>query len=321
MKARALPATFLIVAAASGFAVHAAAQGASGDAPATSGSANEGWGLNPSAAPSASSSTETSSAGKEWDSSDVTEYPGQKYYFIGVRYRGDIVPTFLQHLFVDEGATVYSSTVGFEADIRKDNFSLIPALSFQEYGMDDTLYLQKGKDATFAGNYSYVHSTLKGIYATADMLWSTKVAKDVDFEYGFGVGVGVIFGDLQNNWVYQTPNGEFTASNGRHFTKCQVPDTFAGCNTVDHQNSTDRKVGNYVEKTWFGGGSVPNFFPWIALPQLGFRFKPAKQFEARLGFGFSLTGFWFGLSGDYGLESRPDTAPPPKTGLGPRVHY
>jgi hypothetical protein len=27
-----------------------------------------------------------------------------------------------------------------------------------------------------------------------------------------------------------------------------------------------------------------------------------KQLEARVGGGFSLTGFWFGLSADYGLE-------------------
>ena len=30
-----------------------------------------------------------------------------------------------------------------------------------------------------------------------------------------------------------------------------------------------------------------------------------KQFEARLGLGFSLTGFWFGLGGAYGLEQKP----------------
>jgi hypothetical protein len=27
-----------------------------------------------------------------------------------------------------------------------------------------------------------------------------------------------------------------------------------------------------------------------------------KQLETRLGVGFSLTGFWFGLSANYGLE-------------------
>ena len=46
-------------------------------------------------------------------------------------------------------------------------------------------------------------------------------------------------------------------------------------------------------------------FPWISIPQIGLRFKPVKQFEGRLGLGFALTGFWFGLSGGYGLEQKP----------------
>ena len=81
-----------------------------------------------------------------------------------------------------------------------------------------------------------------------------------------------------------------------------------GCNKADHQNSEHDKVNNYVEPSWFSGGSRPSLFPWIAVPQIGLRFKPIKQFVGRLGIGFSLTGFWFGLSADYGLESRPDTA-------------
>jgi hypothetical protein len=45
----------------------------------------------------------------------------------------------------------------------------------------------------------------------------------------------------------------------------------------------------------------------VNIPQLGLRFKPIKQFEGRLGLGFGLTGFWFGLSGDYGLEQPKDS--------------
>jgi hypothetical protein len=275
-----------------------------------------------SSATAAATGSTTAAKPVDWDPSDVSEDPNKKYYFVGLRYRGNVVPAFLEHLFVKEGGTVYSNTIGMEVDIRKDGYSLIPALSFVEYGMDDTLFLQKDKPDNFAGNYSFVHSTLKGIYATADILWSSPIAKDVDFEYGFGIGLGVIFGSLQNNWVYQDPNGQFQASNGLRFSKCPgVGAVGTGCNPADHQNSDVNKVGNYVEKSWVDGGSVPNVFPWIALPQLGFRFKPVKQFEGRLGFGFSLTGFWFGLSGNYGLEKRPETTPAAKTGSGPTIRF
>jgi hypothetical protein len=62
------------------------------------------------------------------------------------------------------------------------------------------------------------------------------------------------------------------------------------------------KVGNYSEPNWFGGGSIQVLFPHIAIPQLGIRWEPVKQFEMRLQTGFSLTGFFIGISGDYGLE-------------------
>ncbi len=257
------------------------------------------------------------------DPSDVSEKPGQTYYFIGARYRGTVIPKFMMNLFVDEGATVYSNGIGIELDIRKDAYSLIPAISYVEYGTGDIMFLQKGKDRNNAGNWSYVNSSLKALYLTVDLLWSTQVHPKVDFEYGFGTGVGIIFGDLVNNWVQFTPasgKADLTNGAGVGFTKCgAVGAPGTGCNKADHQQSDTDKVGGYVEKSWFSGGSVPNIFLHLAIPQLGFRFKPVKQFESRLGFGFSLTGFWFGLSADYGLE-RPEK----KSGQasnGPTLHF
>ncbi|HEX7662880.1 MAG TPA: hypothetical protein VF407_00135, partial [Polyangiaceae bacterium] len=134
---------------------------------------------------------------------DVTEKPGKTYYFVGLRYRGDIVPKFMLNLFVDEGKTFYSNTIGAEVDIRRDNFSFIPAFSYVEYGSGgDVLFLEKGKDSNLAGNWSNVNSSLKALYVTADLLWSAKIHKNVDFEFGAGFGLGVLFGDLETSWVY-----------------------------------------------------------------------------------------------------------------------
>ena len=58
--------------------------------------------------------------------------------------------------------------------------------------------------------------------------------------------------------------------------------------------------GGYTEPSWANGGSKPIVFPWLAL-QTGFRFKPTKQFVARLDSGFGTSGFFFGLGADYGL--------------------
>lgn len=240
-----------------------------------------------------------------WDIKDVSENPNKTYLFVGVRYRGNIVPKFMLNLFVDEGKTIYSNSIGVQLDIRKGGFSLIPGIQYTEYGTGDLLFKQKNTN-DFVGNYTLVNSSLKAMYVTADLLWSTPINKNFDFEYGAGFGLGVMFGDLINNWVQESPNGEIGSDSGRRFTRCQaVGPVGSGCNAKDHQNSDVDKVGNYVEKSWAGGGSVPNVFPWIAFPQIGVRFKPIKNFVGRANLGMSLTGFWFGLSAEYGLEQKP----------------
>lgn len=238
---------------------------------------------------------------EQWDIYDVEEIPGRTYLFLGLRYRGNVIPAFMLDMFLDQGQTIYTNMIGAELDLRKDGFSLIPALSYHELGTGDILLKQKDSP-NIAGNYSVVNSGMKLIYASVDLLWSTKLAKNVELEYGAGFGLGAVFGDLQNNWVQADPNGPYLADTGARYSRCtSVGPPGTGCNSADHQDSEEDKVGGYTEKSWFSGGAKPVIFPWIS-PQIGLRFKPIKQFVGRLGLGFSLTGFWFGLSGQYGLE-------------------
>ena len=244
---------------------------------------------------------------------DVAEDPLKRYMFIGARYRGSVVPKFAQNLFVDEGGTVYTNTVGVEFDLRKDGFSFVPALSFQELGTEDLLFHQKGQPTDIAGNYSVVNSSMKTVFASVDLLWSAQLHKNVDFEFGGGFGVGVIFGDLAINWVYEDQNGPYAADTGKHYSPCPGPTgqetaNLKGCNKADHRGATDVRTGGFTEPSWFNGGSKPPLYLW-ATPQIGLRIKPVKQFQARLGLGCSLlTGPWFGLSGYFGLE-RTEKAP------------
>jgi hypothetical protein len=243
---------------------------------------------------------------EKWDIYDVEEQPGRYYFFVGLRYRGNVVPGFLLNMFVDEGKTIWTNQIGAEFDLRKDGFSLIPSLTYHELGTGDILFKQKNtKD--IPGNYSLVNSGLKVVYAQVDLLWSAKIHKNLDFEYGAGFGLGAVFGDLENSWVQQDPNGQLRAENGNRYNRCNaVAPAGTGCNAADHQNSDVDKVNGYKEPSWFSGGSKPALFPWISVPQIGLRFKPIKNFVARLGVGFALTGFWFGLSGQYGLEKQRD---------------
>lgn len=253
---------------------------------------------------------------------DVEEKPGKSYYFIGAHYRGNYIPKFMVNMFVDEGSSFYSNNVGIELEIRKDNFSLIPALSYVEYGFDPVLFLEKGKDPNNAGNWSSVSSSLKAIYATLDVLWSTNLDKSKQwaFEYGLGVGVGVLFGDLVNNWVYKDAAGPLTAEGGTRYSQCVTEQAAGtGCSKADHKNADVAKVNQYKEPFLFSGGSIPNVFLHLAIPQIGFRFKPIKNFQVRITGGFQLTGFMFGISGYYGTEQTPKSEPskPPPADAAP----
>lgn len=270
----------------------------------------------------------------EADITDTREDPDRKYYFIGFRYRGTVIPQFIENLFVDDGATVYSNSIGIEFDMRHAGNSLIPWIQYVDYNTGDILFLQKGQQ-DIAANRSIVNSSLKAIYLGVDELWSVPIVPTkVDFEIGFGVGIGGVFGTLSNNWVYvDTPaHGEIKSSNGNYYSKCTstnapayVPtdDTNDGCLPGNHTTPNPAKVFNnghyYVEPNWFNGGSVPVVFPTINVPEIGVRIKPIKQLEFRVDTGFGLTGFWFGASVDYGLE-KVETPETHKSGLQTRLH-
>ena len=247
---------------------------------------------------------------KTWDLSDTRQDPNKRYYFFGLRYRGDIIPKFVINAFVDGGSTIYSNAVGVELDSRKDGLSQVFALTLQNYNTGDLLFLQKDKPQT-ANNYSVVNSSLNAIYASVDFLWSVPLdtSHHLDFEYGLGVGLGIVFGDLHDDWVYGGVGAAgpyYDPTTNQHFQQCPNTTDEPNCSPGLHSNATTNKVGNYSEQAGIVGPK-PILFPMINFPQIGLRWEPVKTFEARLGMGFSLTGFWFGISGDYGLEQQDDS--------------
>ena len=236
------------------------------------------------------------------------------YAWIGVGYQGTVMPAFLFKPFVKGVPTEYFSTIKISADFRHNGFSVVPSLGLMEFGSGDLLVRQRLSNEDVNGNYSVVNSNLKMIQAQVDLLWSSKVHRMVDIEYGLGAGAGVTFGSLLLNWVYGDSNGKYKADNGRRFSTCQSatnPPGTSGCIPNDHSNSKTSHVGGYREPSWFNGGSKPSVLP-IFTPEVGVRIKPHPNFMARVGIGWSLYGPWFGVSGFYGFEKpikKPSTAP------------
>jgi hypothetical protein len=250
-----------------------------------------------------------------WDITNTREDPNKRYLFLGLRYRGTIIPQFFENIFVDDGKTIYSNSLGVELDIRKGGQSTIPWIEYDDYTTGNILFHQKGDDLTDAAFYSVVKSSLKAIYVGLDERWSVNLVPDkVDYELGFGVGIGGVFGDLHNGWVHQTATGPLsTTVNGQtlSFTPCANQNEGRGCATGDHQNATVAKVNGYVEKNWFNGGSVPTIFPSISIVPVSLRYKPLKMLEMRVSLGIQLTGFFFNIGADYGFEQKPEKTDTP----------
>lgn len=220
--------------------------------------------------------------------SSPVELPGQTYYGVGLRYRGVIVPKFMMNLFGDGGTTVYANALGPEFTIRKNAFEYDFSAWYASYAMDPTPFKAKsdGADA-----WELVSSQVKVLYLTADFLWSHDLAPEFAFNYGLGAGFGFVWGDLKRQQA--TPGGaNANPSTGEGYVACTGPTNVGNC--------VDGKHYNYNEPSWANGGSKPVVFPWLVL-QTGLRYKPHRNFIARLDAGFGTSGFFLGLGLDYGL--------------------
>lgn len=240
---------------------------------------------------------EEAASGSSRDSSPV-EARGRSYQFIGARWRMQVVPKFIQNAFGSEGGrTVASQGVGAEASTRRDDFEMVFSLWWAEYHLEDTLYKGRGEDDT---ELEVINSGLSVLYGTADFLWSAPVSTTFAFNYGAGLGVGVVLGELTRTEAYPDVNGSLEGPNGGRFSKCLGP----GNPTLPPPGGDQwcDAGGSYgPEPTWFGGGSTPALFPWFAL-NTGVRYKPHRHFALRADLGFAIPAlFFFGVGAQYGL--------------------
>jgi hypothetical protein len=252
------------------------------------------------------------------DDHDPKELDGKAYRFIGLRVRDVFVPQFMIDLFASGGTNVNVGMIGPEFGIRKDHSEIDFSFQYADYGMSPTLL--KGKSDQ-PDSYQLVSSTMKILYLSVDLLYDIPVIDDTgrfSFLIGGGVGIGGVLGNLNRAYAYPlspgnadahdlTP-GNWTAcagnpQQGSMLARNSPPAPTAPypyCTSVKQVNGM-YEYGNYQEPGWTNGGSLPVVFPWLSIPQLSFRYKPIKELQTRADVGFSLTGFFFGLSAGYGL--------------------
>ncbi|MCC6551477.1 MAG: hypothetical protein IT372_00460 [Polyangiaceae bacterium] len=231
---------------------------------------------------------------------DTLEKEHESYKFVGLRFRNFIVPQFMVNLFADGGATVNVFSFGPEFTSRKDGLEMDLALSYADYSMDPFLFKSKDDDDDA---WEIVSSSMGMILFTADFLYEIPLDKEkgrFSVLIGGGAGLGVTFGDLKRNQAKPKP------TNDPNNLDTEDVDKWEPCATGDrganpYCDTSNDHYGNYTESSWFNGGSKPSVFPYLAIPQISFRFKPMKHLQTRFDTGFSITGFFLGLSAGYGF--------------------
>lgn len=227
---------------------------------------------------------------------DTAEDPTKATRFVGMRFRNVILPKFMLGLFADGGSTVNVFMFGPEFSTRKDHTEFDFALQFADYSMNPALF--KGQ-SDGPDSWEEVSSSLKALYLTLDLLYDVPIDDKgkLSFLFGGGVGLGFVAGNLYRNQVTpKTDGGSIDPEDTATWKRCDGPNPQnAYC---DDKND---HYGEYTESSWANGGSKPFIFPWISIPQLSLRYKPIKQLQTRVDTGFSLTGFFFGLSAGYAL--------------------
>jgi hypothetical protein len=155
--------------------------------------------------------------------------------------------------------------------------------------------------SSLTSSFSYVKSDMKALAASVGLAWSFALSRSIDFELGLELGIGVAFGTLIDNWVYETNDGPLSYGD-RHFAACRTANDGIGCRPQDHASATPVKVGGYSEPSMLAGGKAPTLLPWVSLPLLGMRAQLSDELAMRIGVGASFTGVWAGAAFDYAVR-------------------
>jgi len=219
-------------------------------------------------------------------------------HWLGVRFRGLFVPTFVMNIVGEGGTTTYFPGVGLTYTARLGLVDIEPSLTFTSYSLGTTPFKPGGKPDT---EWELVESDLWGVAATLDILY--RVALDakhgVELRIGGSVGVGWAFvGEL---YRWQSFPSDLQEGDPYGYQKCNGPNDPAGSFRYCNQLDKDAERYGQPDASWSDGGARPIVYPWLALPQIGFAFRPVDRVAIDLELGLTLNGFLTGTAVRFGL--------------------
>lgn len=213
---------------------------------------------------------------------------GPRSWFFGPFGRYVIVPAFMLELFLEQAPTLGNGSVGIIADHRSaDGPTLEIGIGYTGYGFDGP-FQAKGDPET---DTEWLESNLGLVHLTGSVLWHSDIASKLSFEYGVGLDLGIMTGQMKRTEAYKV---------GGEFHKCATYDpTSSYCepptNLVAGTDAYDEEGAHYgvIEKR------VPPIGGGFMLPHLALRWEPIPELAAKVEFAYGIVQLWFGLSVAY----------------------
>jgi hypothetical protein len=219
---------------------------------------------------------------------------------VGARAWAFITPPWMVRLFahVDEGwSGVLSISPGLEYVYRKGGLDVIAGLQYTSLGADPG-YFHGSNEGAIATER--VQSDLWVLYANVLFLWGTRFNDWFELQYGTGVGLGYVGGNLYRTQVYPSPTGP---SGWAECSGQRTPDP-SYCDAANTHYASYDSSGNVTSRyseprLSENNGNIPPVVPWLSLPHLALHFRPHRNVDIRLDGGFALLGFYGGMAAHY----------------------
>ena len=248
------------------------------------GSDSDGWGED-DASNDASQDAAQDAAGDEESAADDAP---REWYF-GPFFRWMFVPEFMLSLFLDEAPTVGNPSFGATATHRGDDLNVVLGLGYTSYAFEDAFRISGDPEE----DTEWLDSSLGLVHVTASLLWETDLSDKVSIEYGFGMDLGIVTGELVRNEAY--PSGDGYAPcvapgvPPAPLGYCEAPDTFP----TDAYDEDGAHYGVVEER-------VPPVAPVPILPHLAVSYRPTPEWQIKGEFGTALFfTLWLGVSVGY----------------------
>lgn len=183
---------------------------------------------------------------------------------------------------------------GLEYVYRKGALDLVVGLQYTSLATSEpNVGLIRGRSENDVA-LERVESRLWTFSANVLFLWSSRINDWFEIQYGTGVGISAVGGDLYRTQVTPGASGGYEECGPRDARRTAYCDA-----SNDHYVNADGTRFSEPRLTSSPSGSIPPVVPWLSLPHIALHFRPHRNFDVRVDGGFAVIGFYGGLATHY----------------------